>query len=193
MKGKYIIKKQKFLNKTKEKAMKNYGLDSADYNKILNFFSTDDKNNVQVIQVYEGSNGELVITELDESDVSSTDSQSASRAVANEGTTKHIAKTTNAGNYVSTSIQPGSAPYVQGCATNPTLANILAVISIIGVAAGTASTICNIIFGIIDRRRVKPNNPPVITRHSTTEDKTSATNAVENQSPELGTGADGNT
>ena len=143
------FKVSKFLAREKRKAMEVYNLSKSQYEMVLAFINNNGLSEGTTIFVDQAPDGKVHIS-------SGYGTQSSGTTGPTKNKTQHAS-----GDYVSTSMKPGSTPEVSGSTTDKTLAKI---VSIIGIASGVLYVtwqITNLVFTIQDRneaRRLKQSN-----------------------------------
>lgn len=143
------FKVAKFLARDKHKVMEVYNLSESQYEMALAFINNNGLSEGTTVFVDQAPDGKVYIS-------SGAGTQSSGTASLTTNKTSHAS-----GDYVSTSMKPGSTPEVSGSTTDKTLAKI---VSIIGIASGVLYVIwqiTNLVFTIQDRneaRRQKQSN-----------------------------------
>lgn len=137
------FKAAKFLNRDKRQAMEVYNLSEPQYEIVLAYINENGLSEGSTIFVDQAPDGKVYI-----SSGSGTSASTTSK-------TPHAS-----GDFVSTSMKPGSTPEVSGSTSDKTIAKIF---SIIGIASGTLYVvwqIINIVFTIQDRKNARKRNQP---------------------------------
>ena len=143
------FKVAKFLAREKSQAMEVYNLSESQYEMVLTFINNNGLSEGATIFVDQAPDGKVYL-----SSGGGTQSSGATGPTSNK--TPHAP-----GDYVSTSMKPGSTPEVSGSTSDKTLAKI---VSIIGIVSGTLYVIwqaISLVFTIQDRkeaRRQKQSN-----------------------------------
>lgn len=142
------FKVAKFLARDKRKAMEVYKLSDAQYEIVLAYINENGLSEGSTIFVDQAPDGKVYISSGAGTQAPGTSGPAASR-------TPHAT-----GDFVSTSMKPGSTPEVAGSTTDKTVAKIF---SFIGIASGTLYVvwqIINIVFTIQDRKNARKRNLP---------------------------------
>lgn len=154
------IKVKNFLKLTPAHAIEHFGLSKDEYEQIISFINGNTLAGKQMIYVYPRSDGRLDVrlTAKDGERTSSPPNILAEPTTSDANKPKLSNKqevNRGCGNYIVTSMQPGMAPYIQSGSTSTVLANVMAGLSILCGGAYLTWQICNIVFGIQDRRAAK--------------------------------------
>ena len=137
------FKVAKFLNRDKSKAMEVYNLSEPQYEIVLAYINENGLSEGSTVFVDQAPDGKVYIS-------SGSGTQSSGTIGPNTNKAPHAS-----GDYVSTSMKPGSTPEVSGSTTDRTLAKI---VSIIGIASGVLYVIwqaTNLVFLIQDRKEAR--------------------------------------
>ena len=160
-------KVKNFRRWSKAEAMVRLGITEDEYGTIAAFIAKNNLTNKRILHLYMKDDGGFCVSLTVPKWVHdktkpepSTDSQTAPKGSEEKKVqqpTQQSSKATHsvAGNYIVTSMQPGMAPYIQSGSTSTVLANIMAGLSILCGGAYLTWQICNIVFGIQDRRAAK--------------------------------------
>ena len=143
------FKVAKLLARDKRKAMEVYKLSESQYEMVLAYINNNGLSEGATIFVDQAPDGRVYIT-------SGGGTQSSGTTGSTKSTLPHVS-----GDYVSTSMKPGSTPEVTGSTSDKKIAKI---VSIIGILSGVLYVIwqaTNLVFTIQDRkeaRRSKQSN-----------------------------------
>ena len=151
------VKVRTFLKKSRQDAMKDFGLSGNEYEQVLTFIKESNLVGEQMLHLYPSPAGALCIS-LSKTGVSAEGEGADLKTLAptEKGMPKQAVKQTQ-GNYIVASWGPGSSPYVQSGTNNPALSATISVIWILGAVVGLTCQICSIVFGIQDRKAARAN------------------------------------
>ena len=137
------FKVAKLLARDKRKAMEVYKLSESQYEMVLAYINNNGLSEGATIFVDQAPDGRVYIT-------SGGGTQSSGSTGSSKSTLPHVS-----GDYVSTSIKPGSTPEVSGSTTDKTLAKM---VSIVGIVSGTLYVIweaISLVFMVQDRKEAR--------------------------------------
>lgn len=146
---------------TQPHAVEHYGLSKDEYKQIISFINGNQLVGKQLLYICPGPDGHLDVrvAAKDDGEVKSSSPDIHAHPKQSDASGPMLSNkqegNRRGGDYIITSMQPGLAPYIQSGSTSTVLANIMAGLSILCGGAYLTWQICNIIFGIQDRRRAK--------------------------------------